>query len=374
MDFTIGDEERALRDGLAAVLGGTRGRRGDAPEPDLLRDVAAGGWLGLALPDPEDPQRSIGFRLAYLCEEIGAQLYPAPLSLLTALVIPFLATAPEAQTLPTPRVAIDGEAIATIVLPDGGAPFASRWTEVSIVSEEAGRAHVRGVAHGVIGAEYADCILLPLERPDGTLSVATLSPGDEIVRATYDDTLDLTRRSRAVEIDGWLDERSFIGGREHDHRAALERLVAAYCLALDAESVGAASALLKRTVDFTGNRRQFGVPVGSFQAIKHQLADCFARIELTRSMLYRIAAELDARQEQSGQDIAYSRMATADMYRLVAERCIQCHGAVGVTWEEGLHVFYRQALLYAQHPFPRSDLRDAVWYEPVALVAAGQYE
>ena len=91
-------------------------------------------------------------------------------------------------------------------------------------------------------------------------------------------------------------------------------------------------------------------------------------------MLYRITTELDARQELAAQDIAYSRMAAADMYRHVAGRCIQCHGAVGVTWEEGLHVFYRQALLYAQHPFPRSGLRDAVWDEPVALVTAGQYE
>jgi alkylation response protein AidB-like acyl-CoA dehydrogenase len=159
----------------------------------------------------------------------------------------------------------------------------------------------------------------------------------------------------------------------HDHRPALERLIAGYCLALDGESAGAASALLKRTVTFTSDRRQFGVPVGSFQAIKHQLADCFARIELARSMLYRIASEMDSRDELSAQDVAYSRMATADMYRLVAGRCIQCHGAIGVTWEEGLHVFYRQALLFSQHPFPRSGLRDAVWDEPVPLVT-GQYE
>lgn len=371
MDFTIGDEERALREGLAAILGGTRARRGDAPAPELLREVAAGGWLELALPDPQDPHRSGGFRLAYLSEEIGAQQYPVPLSMLTALVIPFLAQAPRGEPLPPPRAAIDGELIVTIVLPDAGAPFASRWTEVSIVSEEPGRAHVRGVAHGVIGADYADFILLPLERPSGTLSLVTLSQANEIVRAREDDTLDLTKRSQTIEIDGWLDEHSFVGGPVHDHRPALERLIAAYCLALDGESVGAASALLKRTVSFTSNRRQFGVPVGSFQAVKHQLADCFARIELTRSMLYRIASELDSRADLSAQDIAYSRMATAEMYRLVAGRCIQCHGAIGVTWEEGLHVFYRQALLYAHHPYRRSELRDAVWDATVPLVAAG---
>ena len=374
MDFTIGEDERALREGLATVLAGTRGRRGDAPEPELLRAMATGGWLGLALGDPEDSHRASGFRLAYLSEEIGAQQYPVPLSLLIALVIPFLAQVPGGKPLPSPRAAIDGEVIATIVLPDGGAPFASRWTEVSIVSEEPTRRYVRGVAHGVIGADYADLILLPLERPDGTLSIAALSPSDAIVRVTDDDSLDLTRRSRTIEIDGWVDERSFAGGPAHDHRPALERLIAAYCLALDGESVGAASALLKRTVKFTSNRRQFGVPVGSFQAIKHQLADCFARIELARSMLYRIASGLDWKEEPSAQDIAYSRIATADMYRLVASRCIQCHGAIGVTWEEGLHVFYRQALLYAQHPFRRADLRVAVWHEPCALIAAGQYE
>jgi alkylation response protein AidB-like acyl-CoA dehydrogenase len=373
MDFTIGEDERALREGLAAVLSGTRARRGGAPEPELVREVAAGGWLGLALPDPEDPERSGGFRLAYLSEEIGAQQYPAPLSLLTALVIPFLAQAPGGQPLPSPRAATDGEVIATIVLPDGGAPFASRWTETSILAEEPGRVRVRGVAPGVIGADYVDLILLPLERPDGTLSVAALSPTDELVRVTDDDSLDLTRRSRTVEIDGWLDECSFAGGLAHDHRPALERLIAAYCLALDGESIGAAAALLKRTVTFTSNRRQFGVPVGSFQAIKHQLADCFARIELTRSMLYRISAELDSREEVSAQDIAYGRMATADMYRHVAGRCIQCHGAIGVTWEEGLQVFYRQALLYAQHPYRRTDLLEAVWHEP-ALVAPGHHE
>jgi acyl-CoA dehydrogenase len=374
MDFTIGEDERALREGLAAVLGGTRAHYGDAPEPELLREVAAGGWLELALGDPEDPHPSSGFRLAYLSEEIGAQQYPVPLSLLTALVIPFLAQVPGGKPLPSPRAAIDGEMIATIVLPDGGAPFASRWTEVSIVSEEPSGAHVRGVAHGVIGADYADLILLPLERPDGTLSVAAVSPGDDIVRATDDDTLDLTKRSRTVEIDGWLDESRFAGGMAHDHRPALERLIARYCLALDGECVGAASALLKRTVTFTSNRRQFGVPVGSFQAIKHQLADCVARIELARSMLYRIASEIDSREELSAQDVAYSRMATPDMYRLVAGRCIQCHGAIGVTWEEGLHIFYRQALLYCQHPFKRFALRDAVWTRPTALVAAGPYD
>lgn len=370
MDFTIGEEERALREGLGALLAGTRARRGDEPERELLRAVATGGWLGLAVPDPEEPQAAIDFRLVYLCEEIGAQQYPAPVSLLTSTVIPFLANAPEGTALPPPSLAIDGEVIATIVLPDAGAPFASRWTGVSVVCEEPARARVRGAVHGVIGADYADLILLPLERPDGTLSVAALRLDDEIVRSTHDDTLDLTRRSSTIEIDGWLDEDRFAGGSAHDHRPVLERLITSYCLALDAESVGAASALLKRTVGYTSNRRQFGVPVGSFQAIKHQLADCYGRIELTRSMLYRVATELDARQELSAQDIAYSRMAAADMYRHVAGASIQCHGAVGVTWEEGLHVFYRQALLYSQHPFPRSGLRDAVWDEPVALVTS----
>jgi acyl-CoA dehydrogenase len=363
MDFAIPDDERALREGLAAVLGGSRASRYGSPAPELQREVATGGWLGLALPDPEDPPPSVGFRLAYLCEEIGAQQYPAALSLPIAVVVPFLAGVPDEAIRRLSHAALHGDEFVTIVLPDAGGPFRSRFTEVVIVCEESDRAQIRGSAHGVAGADDANWILLPLERSDGTVSVAVLSADDPLVRTVDVDTLDLSRRSATIEFDGWLDKDSFIGGSSYDHRSALERLVAAYCVALDAESIGAASALLERTVAFTSNRRQFGVPVGSFQAVKHQLADCFSRIELTRSMLYRTASELEARQERSAVDIACSRMAAAAMYQFVVERCIQAHGAVGVTWEQGLQGFYRQALLYAHHPFPRSHLRDIVWRE-----------
>lgn len=117
---------------------------------------------------------------------------------------------------------------------------------------------------------------------------------------------------------------------------------------LACEAVGVAERALQVAVGHAGVRRQFGRPIGSFQGIAHQLADCYAETELARSLAHRAAALLspgaEATGDQLAEAVACAAHASGKAAVHVCETAIQVHGAMGVTWEFPLHRWYRRAL------------------------------
>ena len=134
-------------------------------------------------------------------------------------------------------------------------------------------------------------------------------------------------------------------------------------LAVAAQALGGARACLALTTQYATQREQFGVPIGSFQAVKHRLADLFVETELAASAVYLAACETEADAAEAATDTAYE-VATAT-YRRASGDCIQLHGGIGFTWEHVAHLHLERAsLLAALAPGPtraeRYELLEAV--------------
>lgn len=112
-------------------------------------------------------------------------------------------------------------------------------------------------------------------------------------------------------------------------------------VALAAEQVGGAEAMLNATVSYVKERKQFGKPIGSFQSVKHRCADMMTAIEEARSAVYLAAVKADSKERLSYAAIAKS--VASEAFFKVASDAIQLHGGVGVTWEYDLHFFFKRA-------------------------------
>ncbi|MGH3641921.1 MAG: acyl-CoA dehydrogenase family protein [Mycobacterium sp.] len=150
-------------------------------------------------------------------------------------------------------------------------------------------------------------------------------------------TLDLTRSWARFKLDATVDEWTELPAGT----LAMLRDALAVHRAFDA--LGAAARLLEMTVAYTGQREQFGVPIGSFQAVKHHCADMVVAVEASRASLWAAALALDtasgaARTRAASAAAAYSKSAAAR----VAGTALQVHGGIGFTWEHDLHLFLRR--------------------------------
>ena len=122
-------------------------------------------------------------------------------------------------------------------------------------------------------------------------------------------------------------------GAEGEAFATIESVIGRGVLALCAEALGAMDAAQDTTLDYLRTRRQFGVPIGSFQALQHRMADLLVEIEQARSAVINAAAALDAQRIMRERALSAAKFSIGRIGTLVAEECIQLHGGIGMTWE-----------------------------------------
>jgi alkylation response protein AidB-like acyl-CoA dehydrogenase len=209
-------------------------------------------------------------------------------------------------------------------------------------SGSGGSRRLDGSAEFVIDAPVADRILLLADTPDGPAVVA-VDPAS--VEVTDQPVLDETRRFGIVAArDVALDEGS-IWPVQGEAATELRRLADRAAVAVACDSLGLAAAMLDATVDYVGVRRQFDRPIGSFQAVKHACADMFVQLAVGRELL--VAAVEAVVTPGPGSSVAVSRAksfvcaAAVD----VVGSAMQLHGGIGYTWESGVHVYLKRAVL-----------------------------
>jgi alkylation response protein AidB-like acyl-CoA dehydrogenase len=185
------------------------------------------------------------------------------------------------------------------------------------------------------------------ELASGAL-VATVALPPHMPRAVDAETVGLVLLARKNEANG-VTEAELVEGREHVHQsvdpsrrlydvepagepwqADVDRAYEFGALATAAQLVGAAEGLLNATVDYAKQRTQFGRAIGSYQAIKHKLADVHIAVELARPLVYGAALSLDSR------DVSAAKAAASEAALLAARSCLQTHGAIGFTQEHDL--------------------------------------
>ena len=313
MDFGLNDEQREIqrtaRELLAERAKPERMREhAEAGHIDeaLWREISELGWPGIALPEEHGGQGLGSVELAILCEEVGRTVAP----------VPFL-----------PSVAA-----ATLIAHAGSDEQRSRWLPGLARGELRGavaQAH-EGTAELVPGGADAQVVVL---IEDGGARVLDRDQAE--VEALS--SIDPTRPAARVSAGGGGET---LGG---DVAAALDRVL----VAIAAELVGVCRRALDMTVEFVKERRQFGTPVGAFQAVSHRCAQMLLDTERARGVTSFAAWAADADPDRLPEAAAMAKALASDAGRDVTAAAIQLHGGIGFTWEADVHWLYKRAQIDA---------------------------
>ncbi|MFF7789835.1 acyl-CoA dehydrogenase family protein [Streptomyces sp. NPDC007991] len=313
------------------------------------------GLPGLALPERHGGVGCSVTELALACEETGRALAPSPLLATAVLAAPLLLAlgtdAQRAALLPriasgtlTAALAVPGPALVTALALTGHDPHGEWAGGGRAGGVQARRAdggwRLYGQVEQVLDGHSARLLVVAAHTGGFARSRVPLflvrgeAAGLTRVRQT---ALDATRPQARLQLRDTPAE--LLGGEDTDALTALARLgdTAAACLA--AEAVGAAGRVLERTVEYVGQREQFGRPVGSFQAVKHRLADVYVQVQAARSAAYYAAWAVAQGERVGGLALAQALQAL----RSAAAEGIQLHGGIGFTWEHEAHLYFKRA-------------------------------
>lgn len=304
------------------------------PQDDALWQVVAADMelAGLRVPGELGGAGAAAGSTAVVLEELGRAVAPVPYLGSAVIATQSLLAAGDTELLGQLAA---GTANAALAVPFAAPPYQPPATSVRLAG---GR--LRGTVTSVADATTADVLLVLV--PEGLYAVAAADGGvtREPVRS-----LDPTRplcdiafadspaRSLASGPDGWSSVRAGLTAG-----AAL----------LASEQLGVAQWCLDTTVEYVKHRHQFGRPVGSFQAVKHRLADLWAEVTSCRAVARYAAATLDGADlaDPAGEASLAAALAQAHCGPIAvraAEECIQLHGGIGFTWEHPAHLYLRRA-------------------------------
>jgi alkylation response protein AidB-like acyl-CoA dehydrogenase len=314
MDFGLGEDQREIQRTARELLA-ERARpermRAHAEErrldEDLWRELCELGWPGIAIAEQYGGQGLGLVELSILCEQLGAAVAAVPL-------------------LPTVLAS-------SVIERAGSAEQRSRWLP-GLASGELigalGSAH-QGVAELVLGAPVADLLVLVEEGGARVLTVEQC----ELERV---DSIDPTRPT--AHVSAAVEAGESLTG---DVSGGVDRAL----VAIAAELVGVCDRALAITVAYVKERKQFGVPVGSYQAVSHRCAQMLLDTEKARSLTAFAAWAADADPLRLGEAAAMAKAAASQAGVEVSASAIQAHGGIGFTWEADVHWLYKRAQIDA---------------------------
>ncbi|HYZ82059.1 MAG TPA: acyl-CoA dehydrogenase family protein [Solirubrobacteraceae bacterium] len=296
MDFDLTEDQREIKDVAREMLRARspwarvrEAAEARAYDDALWREIVELGWPGIAVAEEHGGQGLGAVELAVLLEELGY----------ACAATPFLSTA-----------------VAAAAIQAGGTDEQRRRWLPGLVSGEL-RAGV-GAADLVVDGHGADVIVALDDEGVRLITGADAEPVE---------TIDPTRRFASVRGDG-----------EPLSADVADRVRAA----IAAEVVGVCQRALEMTVDYVKERKQFGVAVGSFQAVSHRCAQMLLHTESARSTAYYAAWAADAEPQRLSEAAALAAAAAATGAREVAASAIQAHGGIGFTWEADVHWLYKR--------------------------------
>jgi alkylation response protein AidB-like acyl-CoA dehydrogenase len=336
MDFGLSDEQRLLQDTIEKFLekenDPTRLRaRFDAEEAfdaSLWRGLAELGLAGLLIPEAHGGAGLALLDAALAAETLGRSAAPGPFlgHTLAALALA-VGGSPEQQRRWLPRLAT-GDAVATVAFAEAGGGWQpEEWRLAAGERLSGAKEHVPNAARAdllVVGTAGGRLALV--ERAGGGLAIEPF-PG-----------VDRTRRLDAVRFEGAQAEE-LPGGAPTALRVRDAGLVL-----LAADAFGGASRLVEMSVAYAKTREQFGVPIGHFQALKHQLANMALEVEPGRALYWYAAHAFDHVPDDAPRSAAIAKAHLADRFLQVARDAVEAHGGIGYTWECDVQIWFKRAL------------------------------
>jgi len=348
MNFDFSDEQKQLRDearkflgekcppkAVRAVLDGKT-----AYDRELWQGLAEMGFLGVAIPESYGGAGAGHLELCVIAEEMGRALAPVPFSSTVYLAAEALLIAgSDAQKQKwLPKIA-KGEAIGTLALFEGkGNP-----SPQAIKLAASGNA-LSGVKVPVADGAIADFAIVAARTAstgrDSDISLYLVEFKGNGVEAKPLSNIDPTRGQAEITFSNTKGE---LLGQSGDGWSILTQVLDRAAVLMAFEQVGGADRALEMGRDYALDRIAFGRPIGSFQAVKHMLADMYVSATLARSNSYYGAWALSTNSSELPEAAASARISATQAFQHCAKNNIQVHGGMGFTWEFDCHMFYRRA-------------------------------
>ena len=347
MNFEFSPEQQQLRDQARRFLEDRCDSAAvrvilDGSEPydrKLWRGLADMGFLGVNIPEAYGGLGLGYLELCVLAEELGRAIAPVPFSSSVYLATEFLlAAGSEAQKAAwLPKLA-SGEAIGTFALAEGPGQATPRR-----IATKAADGAVTGTKLPVPDGDIADFAIVAAHHK-GSLSLHLVDlNGPGVTRAPVA-TIDPTRSHARLDFAGAPAEPL---GEPGEGCGLIEAIFDKAAILTAFEQVGGADKALMLARDYALERMAFGRQIGSFQAIKHMLADMYVSATLARSNAYYGAWALSTDAAELGEAAATARVSATQAYQHCARNDIQVHGGMGFTWAFDCHLHYRRSNLLA---------------------------
>lgn len=344
MDFAFSEEQEMLRSQARAFLNDklpidrvVELAESDAGwDPASFTEMAGLGWIGLSVAEDHGGAGMTFLEEAVVFEELGRALYPGPYFSTVALALPLLERVPKML-----EGALTGEWPATFAWAEPGGPhLLSDLAAVSTKAEsQNGGWKLTGEKHLVPDLAAAHTVAVVAAAPEGVgiWAVETDAEGSTVASST---TLDATRPYGALTLAGAPAQVLAEPGEVYD----LVRTIKLRALAaLAMEASGLSQRVIELTLEHVKTRHQFDKPIGTYQAVSHQVVDGYVETELARSLAYWAAWCVAEGDESAGTAVAAAKAAAGEAAVFVCERAIQVHGGIGFTWEHPLHRYYKRA-------------------------------
>ncbi|MFN3857270.1 MAG: acyl-CoA dehydrogenase family protein [Caulobacter sp.] len=343
MNFDFSDEQKQLRDearrfladrcpttAVRAVLEGS-----ESYDKALWKGLAEMGFLGAAIPEEYGGVGLGHLELCVIAEELGRALAPVPMasSIYLAAEALMAAGSEDQKSSWLPRLA-SGETIGTFALAEGVGRVAEDTIRASVSGGK-----LSGTKAPVADGDVAD-VAIVAARSGGQVGLFLVDLNGPGVASETLDSIDPSRGQARLTFDGAPAEP--LGAAGDGWRIAADILDRAAVL-MAFEQVGGADRALEMGRDYALERMAFGRQIGSFQAIKHMLADMYVAATLARSNAYYGAWALSTGSPELPVAAATARVSATDAYQHCAKNNIQVHGGMGFTWAFDCHLFYRRS-------------------------------
>ena len=356
MDFAFSDEQQELRrsakrflqnvSSTEHVITAMQTERGY--DPELYQRMATElGWTALTIPEHHGGLGMTPLDLHPLMEEMGRHLLCSPFFSTVCLGANALITAgtePQQQKW-LPQIA-EGQITATLAYAGDNTAVDPNNVQLTVAPSDGGYA-ISGQARYVINGHTADLLVVAARTPgsDGARGVGLfLVPADTggVTRQRVP-TMDQTRKLATVTFDNVLVSADAAMGGPDEQWPALQRTLDLAITAMAAEQVGATERCLDMAVEYAGVRKQFGRPIGQFQAIKHKCADMLVQTECARSAAFYASAIAATEPDNLSENASSAKAFCSEALMQNAAENVQIHGGIGFTWEGAPHVYFKRA-------------------------------
>jgi alkylation response protein AidB-like acyl-CoA dehydrogenase len=324
------------------------------------------GWPALNVPEAAGGLGLGAAELAVLAEELGRVMAPGPLLPTLSQYVPLIAALGSADQQTALLGPVASGSAGTLAIAES-----SGEVDPALVSTTATRRgneiELTGIKHFVMEAPVADEIIVVAREPgttgdDGIGAYVVPSASVEITTIA---ALDPSRELGTVALDGvTVSEERMLGAPSASTAAGIRDALETATVALATETVGTLQTIFDITLAYAKEREQFGVPIGSFQAIKHKFADMLLLLERARALCYFAALTVAEHDERSTVSVSMAKAAVGDAVARIGKEGIQIHGGIGYTWEHDMHLYVRRvessSALFGSAAQHRARIADAI--------------